>query len=121
MSNLSASQLTRPAQPWLQWVYLGLLGIGSILPWWFLAQFLQQFGFDLGEFFRQALANRVAIALAIDLAISTLAFFVWAWVELPRLGVSRWWWGLCAIATLGIGLSCGLPLFLWLRQRRLSV
>ena len=121
MSNLSASQLARPAQPWLQWVYLGLLGIGSVLPWWFLAPFFQQFGFDLGEFLRQALANRVAIDLAVDLVISTLVFFVWVWVELPRLGLSRWWWGVCAIATLGVGLSCGLPLFLLLRQRHLTV
>ncbi|UCJ13974.1 MAG: DUF2834 domain-containing protein [Phormidium sp. PBR-2020] len=120
MSNLSTSEPTQPTHPWLQGAYLGLAVAGSLLPWWFLAQFLQQSGVNLEEFFRQALANPVAIALAIDLVISTLAVFIWVWVELPRLGLSRRWWALCVIATLSIGLSCGLPLFLWLRHRHLT-
>ena len=120
MSNLSASRFDRPAQPWLQWVYLGCLVVGSVLPWWFLAPFFQQFGFAPAEFFQQASANSVAIALAIDLVISALVFFVWVWVELPHLGLSRWWWGLCVMATLSVGLSGGLPLFLYLRQRHLA-
>lgn len=120
MSNLSASQSTQLARPWLQGVYLGLAVAGSLLPWWFLAQFFQQSGVDLEAFFRQALANPVAIDLAIDLVISALAIFIWVWVELPRLGLSRRWWVLCIIVSLSISLSCGLPLFLWFRHRHLT-
>ncbi|WOD39399.1 DUF2834 domain-containing protein [Nodosilinea sp. E11] len=121
MSNSVAPSFNRPSHPWLQWVYLGCLMVGAVLPWWFLAPFFQQYGFAPAEFLHQALANPVAIDLAIDLLISTLVFFIWVWIELPRLGLGRGWWGLCVVATLGIGLSCGLPLFLLLRHRQLTV
>ncbi len=59
-------------------------------------------------------ANASMIGLSWDLAIAALAFSAWVLLEcLPR----RHWWGLVAIpATFGIGLSCGLPLYLALRR-----
>ncbi len=59
-------------------------------------------------------ANASTIGLSRDLAIAALAFSAWVLLEcLPR----RHWWGLVAIpATFGIGLSCGLPLYLALRR-----
>lgn len=114
------SRFDRASRPVWRWVYLGFLILGSVVPWLFLFQFVQQSGLSLVTFLQQALANPVAIALTSDLLISTLVFFYFAWVELPQLKLSRWWWGLCAIATLAVGLSCSLPLFLYLRQRQLT-
>jgi hypothetical protein len=118
MFNLSSSGFNRSVISGKPWPYLAFMIIGSILPWFFLLQFVQVAGLSLGEFFRQAFANPVTIALTVDLLISSVVFFYWIWLELPRVGLSRRWWGVCVLATLSIGLSCGLPLFLYLRQRQ---
>lgn len=101
-------------------LYLILTIIGSILPWIFLDQFLFSGNASATEFFAQALANPVAIALTIDLAISCLVFFCFAWFELQRLNVSHRWLWLYLGCTFGVGLSCSLPLFLYLRERQLN-
>ncbi|MEO1125006.1 MAG: DUF2834 domain-containing protein [Cyanobacteria bacterium J06639_16] len=101
-------------------LYLLLTVVGSVLPWIFLDQFLFSGNASIAEFFAQAFANPVAIALSTDLLISTLVFFTFAWFELSRLGLSRRWLWLYLGCTLGIGLSCSLPLFLYLRERHLT-
>lgn len=100
-------------------LYLALTLVGSLLPWIFLDQFLFSGNASVAEFLAQALANPVAIALSADLAISVLVFLSFAWFELARLGVSRRWLWLYLGCTFGIGLSCSLPLFLYLRERQL--
>ena len=101
-------------------LYLLLTVVGSILPWIFLDQFLFSGNASVADFFAQAFSTPVAIALATDLIISCLAFFCFAWFELSRLGLSRRWLWLYLGCTLGIGLSCSLPLFLYLRERQMA-
>lgn len=120
MSQVSA-QAIRAFQPTLRWIYLGFVVLGSALPWFFIAQFLQQFGLDWGEFFRQAFANPVAGAVSVDLILSSVVFWLWAWVELPRLQLSRHRWIMLVIATLSIGLSCSFPLFLYWRHQKIAL
>ncbi len=100
-------------------LYLVLTVIGSLLPWIFLDQFLFSGNAAIAEFFAQATATPVGIALAADLAISCIVFFCFTWFELSRLNLSRRWLWLYLGCTLGIGLSCSLPLFLYLRERQL--
>ena len=101
-------------------VYLLLAVLGSIVPWAFLIQFLQQGNVSVSHFLEQVLANPVAIAIAVDLSISCLVFFYFAFSELKRMGLSHRWLTLYIGLTLGVGLSCSLPLFLYLRETQLS-
>ncbi|MEM8808740.1 MAG: DUF2834 domain-containing protein [Cyanobacteria bacterium P01_G01_bin.38] len=102
-------------------IYLALAIFGSIVPWYFLIEFLQQRGnAAVGSFFAEAFANPVASALAADLLITCGVFFCFSFIELKRLGLSRRWLALYMGLTFGIGLSCSLPIFLYLRETQHS-
>ena len=59
--------------------------------------------------------NAGSTGLVWDLTIAAIALTVWIVAETR---VRRNWWALVAIpATFGIGVSCGLPLYLFLRTR----
>ena len=57
--------------------------------------------------------NGMGIVLTPDLMVGEIALFVWAMAE---VWVRRNWLALIALpATYGLGLGCGLPLYLFLR------
>jgi len=90
---------------------------GFVVPNAFVVAFLVDEGFELGSYFSLWTASIPSTQLVIDLVIASLAFFVWAAIDGPRSGVSRWW--VCFPATLLVGLCFGLPLYLWMRERAL--
>lgn len=96
-------------------VYLLLSAIGLGLP---LGQFvpgLQQNGLDLRLYFQQLFANHISGFFALDVMVSGVVLIVFVLVEIRRAGVKHGW---AAIAgTLAAGVSFGLPLFLYLRER----
>jgi Terpene cyclase DEP1 len=91
---------------------------GFVVPNVFVGAFLVDEGFELGSYFSLWTASIPSTQLLVDLVIASLAFFVWAAVEGPRAEIERWW--VCIPATLLVGLCFGLPLFLWMRERKLS-
>lgn len=84
-----------------------------------MVYFLQWFrdeGFDLIAMADAWHANAASSGLVWDLTIAALALTVWIVAEVVRY---RDWAGLIAIpATFCIGVSCGLPLYLFLRAGR---
>ncbi len=102
----------------LRLFYLGLAIAGTILPLMQFYLFLKWF--DLGGQGPMSLlmawfANPAVTGLALDLIISALALILWIVAE---VAVRRNFTALIAIpATLLIGVSCGLPLYLFLRTR----
>ncbi len=82
-----------------------------------MAYFLQWFGengFDLAGMIDAWHANAASSGLVWDLTIAAVALTVWIIAEVAR---RRHWVGLIAIpATFCIGVSCGLPLYLFLRM-----
>lgn len=91
---------------------------GFVVPNAFVVAFLVDEGFELGSYFSLWTASIPSTQLLVDLAIASLAFFVWAAVDGPRTGVDRWW--VCVPATLLVGLCFGLPLYLLMRERALN-
>lgn len=90
-------------------LYLLLSVLGSLLPWAYLLQFFLTSQNPLEDFFQQAFANPVSTALAADLLISSLVFWVFAFQSLPH----RPWQRLpYVLLNLAVGLSCAFPLFL---------
>ena len=96
-------------------VYLALAIWGAIHPMaWFIAWFRAN-GWNLGAMIDAWYVNEATTGLTWDLTIAAIALTVWVLAETYR---RRDWIGLVALpATFGIGLSCGLPLYLWLRSR----
>jgi hypothetical protein len=64
-------------------------------------------------------ANRISTIFAIDLLFVVLVFFVWSFIEAKRLGIKKIW--LYWLLTLLFGLAGTLPLFLWAREKHLSL
>jgi hypothetical protein len=99
-------------------LYLWLCVPGVIVPWFFLAGFLVSGEATIPLFFSSIFVNYIASAVAADLIVSALVFFVFIFFEGRRVGVKAFW--PVVAATLFVGLSFGLPLFLYLRARALE-
>ena len=98
-------------------VYFWLCVIGTILP---LSSFLPWFGehlLNLPLFAAELFANPISSFAGWDLIVSALVLFVFVAVEGGRLKVKPLWAPIAA--TLVVGVSLGLPLFLLLREVRL--
>jgi Terpene cyclase DEP1 len=100
----------------LKTLYLLLAIAGSIAPWFWL---LQNPGVLMSPtlFLQLSFANNIATAWASDLLISASVFFIFASIELKRLGSSSKWILLYIRLTFCIGLSCALPSFMYRREQ----
>lgn len=99
----------------LRMIYLGLAIWGAVHPAIFLGQWIMENGVDIPTLIDAWRANAASSALFWDLLIASITLTVFV---LAEVAVRRNWVGLLAIpATFLIGLSCGLPLYLFLRTR----
>ena len=96
-------------------IYLVLAIVGFIAPYYF---FLQVREFDLGELFRLFSASKILSGLAMDLLVSVIVFWFFMFTEAKKLQMKNPW--VYLLATLLVGLSFALPLFLYFRERKLQ-
>ncbi len=98
----------------LRHVYLGLCVVGALLPYsQFIPWFLEH-GLDLSLFLDQLFANRIGGFFGLDAIVSSLVLWVFVFSEGRRIGMRHLW--LPVLASLVVGVSLGLPLFLYMRQ-----
>lgn len=99
----------------LRMIYLGLAIWGTIHPmFWFVTWFSEN-GWSLSGMIDAWHVNAATTGLTWDLTIAALALTIWALAETyVRKNWSALW---CIPATFCIGVSCGLPLYLFLRTR----
>lgn len=95
-------------------LYLAAAVLGTVLPWAFFAGFLSTNGADIPLFASLLFASGPSAGFTVDLLISCAVFWIWSWRDARETGVSGWWLTIPAIWT--VGLSLGLPLYLWLRE-----
>ncbi|MBJ3761352.1 DUF2834 domain-containing protein [Maribius pontilimi] len=98
----------------MRWLFLALAVWGAIHPmYWFLGYMAD--GNSLGQLIDAWYVNASTTGLVWDLTIAAIALTVWViWETMER----RAWLNLVAIpATFCIGVSCGLPLYIFLRSR----
>ncbi len=96
-------------------IFLILAVIGAILPMYYFISWFEEFGYDIGAMVEAWNVNDATTGLVYDLTVSFAALVIWVIWETARNGR---WLNLIAIpASLCIGVSCGLPLYLWLRLR----
>lgn len=99
----------------LRMIFLGLAIWGAIHPMVYFVSWFLDNGFSLPGMFEAWRANDATRGLVWDLTIAAIALTVFI---LAEVWTRRNWIGLLAIpATFCIGVSCGLPLYLFLRTR----
>ena len=99
-------------------VLLALTIAGFLVPNTMVIAFAAGHGFDVSGYFGHWVESLPAAQLAADLGISFVAFALWAAWEGRRLRMRTWWVPIPASAL--VGLCFALPLFLFLRERRLT-
>jgi hypothetical protein len=102
----------------LRHVYIGLCLLGAVLPYSQFVPWLDAHGLDLSLFFSELFSTRIGAFFGLDVLVSALVLFVFMTAEGRRLGLKKLW--LPAIATIAVGVSLGLPLFLYMRQSTLD-
>lgn len=96
-------------------LYLLLCVAGTVLPCSQLIPFLRENGLDLHLFFEQLFSTRIGAFFGWDVVVSSVTLWVFVLVEGRREGVKSLWAPIAA--NLAVGVSLGLPLFLYMRER----
>jgi hypothetical protein len=96
-------------------LYAILAVAGAIIPYCLLIPWVAQHGLDARGFALELFSTRIGAFFGLDVfisAVALLAFIAW---EGRRAGMTKLW--MPVTVTLLIGVSCGLPLFLFMRER----
>ena len=97
-------------------LYLGLCVIGTVLPHSQFVPFLRDHGLNLGAFVAQLFATHVGAFFGWDVIVSSVVLWVLVAVEGRRAGLGHLWAPIAANVLVGV--SLGLPLFLYMRELR---
>jgi hypothetical protein len=99
-------------------IYLALCVVGAVVPYAIFLPWVAEHGLPPGLLIREIFANRAAGSFAADVILSSVAFWAFVAIEGRRAAVRRLW--IPIAANIVVGLSLGLPLFLYMRERRLE-
>ncbi len=99
-------------------LYLVVAILGFVLPYYFFVSFLVENGLDLRLLFSQLFANHISTFFAVDLIITAIVFLIFVVREAGGYGMRNWW--VYIVATLAVGPSLALPLFLYFREPRIK-
>jgi hypothetical protein len=98
----------------LNYVYLGLCVLGTVIPYLSFAPWLASNGLNVSLLIGEIAASPVAAFGWLDVAISAITLFVFVFADTRSRSVRYAW--LSIVATLLVGVSLGLPLYLFLRE-----
>ena len=101
----------------LRYVYLALCVFGLVLPYWQFVPWFLEHGLDLSLFVHQLFANRIGAFFGL-VVVSSVVLWIFIFAEGGHLGMRRLW--VPVIGSLLVGVSLGLPLFLYMRQLHLE-
>lgn len=97
-------------------LYLGLCVLGTALPYSQFIPFLQRHGLSPHEFIAQLFATPVSGFFGWDVIVSSVVLWIFVWIEGRRNGLKHLWAPIAA--NVAVGVSLGLPLFLYQRELR---
>ena len=102
-----------------QYLYLALCVLGVILPYSQLLPFLREHGLDLRLLVEQLFANRISGFFGLDVIVSSVVLWAFVLTEGRRKKMKHLW--VYILCNLTVGVSLGLPLFLYIRERKVGV
>ena len=95
--------------------YLALCVVGVVVPYGFFLPWLLDNGLDVSLFITELVSTRVGAFFGADVIVSAVALFGFVVTD-GRRAEMKWLWA-PVVGTLCVGVSLGLPLFLYLRER----
>ena len=103
-----------------QWLYAILTLLGGVSTWYFNLQFFAVAeDASMSAFIAQTGTTLPAQSINADIAVASVTFLIWMWIEGRRLGVKRLW--LFTVLTFLVAFAFSFPLFLFFREQRLRV
>lgn len=102
----------------IQKVYLILCILGVVLPYGQFYPFLVEHGLNLPVFWTQLFQTPVSGFFGMDVIVSSLVLWAFVITEGRRRQMKHLW--VYIGCNLTVGVSLGLPLFLYMRERRLA-
>ncbi|GIV98812.1 DUF2834 domain-containing protein [Roseiflexus sp.] len=95
-------------------IYLVLCLLGIIIPYASFIPWMMENGLNVPLFLNQIASSPVASFGWLDVIVSEVALFVFIYSDSQKRKVQ--YWRLTIIGTLTVGVSLGLPLYLYLRE-----
>jgi hypothetical protein len=95
-------------------VYFALFALGTIVPYLSFVPWVMDHGVDISLMVEELFANRISAFFGLDVIVSAIVLWVFVAFEGRRAGVHHTWAPIAASLTIGV--SAGLPLFLFLRE-----
>jgi hypothetical protein len=99
-------------------IYLFLCVLGAVLPYSQFIPWVLEHGLNIELLIRQLFANRISAFFGLDVLVSAVVLLKFVRVEGRRLGMRLLWVPIAGV--FAIGVSFGLPLFLYLRERAME-
>jgi hypothetical protein len=99
-------------------VYLIFCALGFLLPYSQFVPWVLAHGLNLSLFVHDLFANRIGAFFGMDVLVSAVVLISFVRTEGGRLGLRNLWLPVAAVFLVGV--SLGLPLFLYQRQAHLD-
>ena len=99
-------------------LYLAFCFVGVLLPYSEFVPWVLQHGLNLRLVSHELFANRISAFFGLDVLVSAIVLLRFIRVENARHHIHGSWFAV--MGTLTVGVSLGLPLFLYLRELRLD-
>jgi len=99
-------------------LYLLLAVLGLFVPYYFFVCFLLEHGLAPVVFVRALFASPASSFFVADLLLTAVVFLALSFAEARRCKMRHWW--IYLLATLFVGPSFSMPLFLYYRERRFA-
>lgn len=99
------------------WLFLSLAVLGTVVPLAAFAPFVVSNGLSTTLFMDALWQTPVSRFFALDVLISAFTLFLFVYLEGRRLRMTSLW--VYVVCTLLVGVSLGLPLFLFFRELRM--
>lgn len=96
-------------------IYFVLAIIGALLPLLAFAPWLAEHGLDMALFIRELFANRISAFFGWDVIVSAITLLAALILSPGKLSNAQR--GSIAVSTLCVGVSLGLPLYLYFQER----
>ena len=96
-------------------VYALLAVLGFVLPYSQFLPWVMENGVDLPALTSELFSTRIGAFFGLDVVVSAVVLFAWVVFEKSVKRVTYRW--VVVVGTLSVGVSFGLPLYLWLRER----
>mgnify|MGYP000347879774 CR=1 FL=1 len=96
--------------------YLILTFLGVLLPYGAFIPWLSTNGFDISLLLKEAFVNPISIFAWLDVIVAAIALLGFIVVDAKRNKIKYWY--LAVLGTLSVGVSCGLPLYLYFKEKQ---